>query len=166
MDLPSIPIEIRRATITRFLSKYDMSRARQLESYCHANRCLTGFLANEIPCWIYGSKTLFETDKPEDHIRYAGYTYTQNVLRVFETGDFYSSTMADKYKQFHERYHTMVATAKQVLSEKTASNVGIFSCPKCKSKDVDTEQKQTRSADEPMTIFCACTRCQTRWTIK
>jgi DNA-directed RNA polymerase subunit M/transcription elongation factor TFIIS len=148
------------------LTKYDMKKARELESYCHANRCITGILANEIPCWIYGNVTLFQLDKPEDHIRYAGYMYSQHVCRVYESGNFYENGSSEQYKQFHERYHTMIATAKQVLSEKTATNVGLFSCPKCKSKDVDTEQKQTRSADEPMTIFCACTRCQTRWTIK
>lgn len=166
MDLPSIALDIRRASISKLLDKYDMSTARKLESYCHANRCIIGILANEVPCWHYGKKVLFETDKPEDHIRYAGYTYTQNILRIYQTGNFYENTSSKSYKAFHEQYHAMVATAKQVLAEKTATNVGMFSCPKCKSKDVDTEQKQTRSADEPMTIFCACTRCQTRWTIK
>jgi DNA-directed RNA polymerase subunit M/transcription elongation factor TFIIS len=40
---------------------------------------------------------------------------------------------------------------------------GIFSCKRCKSFDVDTEQKQTRSADEPMTIFCTCNACGKRF---
>jgi DNA-directed RNA polymerase subunit M/transcription elongation factor TFIIS len=40
---------------------------------------------------------------------------------------------------------------------------GIFACRRCKSFDVDTEQKQTRSADEPMTIFCTCNACGKRF---
>lgn len=37
---------------------------------------------------------------------------------------------------------------------------GIFSCPKCKSYDVDVVQVQTRSADEAMTNFCKCRKCK------
>lgn len=34
---------------------------------------------------------------------------------------------------------------------------------KCGSTDVAFEFKQTRSADEPMTMFCACRVCNKRW---
>lgn len=44
-----------------------------------------------------------------------------------------------------------------------AQTVGLFSCPACKSKNVDTDQKQTRSADEPMTVFCCCNSCGKRF---
>jgi DNA-directed RNA polymerase subunit M/transcription elongation factor TFIIS len=40
---------------------------------------------------------------------------------------------------------------------------GIFACPKCKSFNVDIDQKQTRSADEPMTNFCLCKDCGKRF---
>lgn len=36
-------------------------------------------------------------------------------------------------------------------------------CRVCKSDDVDCNQKQTRGADEPMTVFCECLKCGTRW---
>jgi DNA-directed RNA polymerase subunit M/transcription elongation factor TFIIS len=32
-------------------------------------------------------------------------------------------------------------------------SAGFIKCSKCKSAEVDVEQKQTRSADEPMTLF-------------
>lgn len=40
---------------------------------------------------------------------------------------------------------------------------GMFQCGKCKSFDIETRQAQTRSADEPMTIFAYCQGCGKRW---
>jgi len=36
-------------------------------------------------------------------------------------------------------------------------------CGKCKQFNVKYTQAQTRSADEPMTTFCECMSCGTRW---
>jgi len=40
---------------------------------------------------------------------------------------------------------------------------GLFTCHKCKSTNVHYYQMQTRSADEPMTVFCNCRKCGKRW---
>lgn len=40
---------------------------------------------------------------------------------------------------------------------------GMFPCKRCKSTDTDFYQKQTRSADEPMTTFVTCMRCDFAW---
>lgn len=39
-------------------------------------------------------------------------------------------------------------------------------CRRCGSIDVTWDQKQTRSADEAMTVFCVCATCNNRWTIR
>ena len=39
-------------------------------------------------------------------------------------------------------------------------------CRRCNSVDVSWDQKQTRSADEAMTVFCVCATCNNRWTIR
>lgn len=39
----------------------------------------------------------------------------------------------------------------------------ILQCGKCKRRKVDYYQKQTRGADEPMTIFANCLHCGHRW---
>jgi len=38
-----------------------------------------------------------------------------------------------------------------------------YTCRKCKGKQCSYYQMQTRSADEPMTIFCQCILCGNRW---
>jgi DNA-directed RNA polymerase subunit M/transcription elongation factor TFIIS len=39
----------------------------------------------------------------------------------------------------------------------------LIKCYNCKNNTVETTEFQTRSADEPMTIFCNCTTCGKRW---
>jgi len=41
----------------------------------------------------------------------------------------------------------------------------IYKCSKCHDRKCITSQKQTRSADEPMTIFVTCLTCYKTWTI-
>lgn len=42
-------------------------------------------------------------------------------------------------------------------------DVPLMKCRKCKSEDLNFDQKQTRSADESMTVFVCCNRCDARW---
>ena len=39
----------------------------------------------------------------------------------------------------------------------------LFTCGRCKSTKTTSTQKQTRSADEPMTVFVLCLNCNNRW---
>jgi len=39
----------------------------------------------------------------------------------------------------------------------------LFTCGRCKSIKTTSTQKQTRSADEPMTVFVLCLNCNNRW---
>eukprot|EP00612_Vaucheria_litorea_P002381 CAMPEP_0171457242 /NCGR_PEP_ID=MMETSP0945-20130129/3400_1 /TAXON_ID=109269 /ORGANISM="Vaucheria litorea, Strain CCMP2940" /LENGTH=327 /DNA_ID=CAMNT_0011982813 /DNA_START=35 /DNA_END=1015 /DNA_ORIENTATION=+ len=40
---------------------------------------------------------------------------------------------------------------------------GLLECVRCKSKQTSYTQKQTRSADEPMTTFANCSNCGKKW---
>jgi len=43
---------------------------------------------------------------------------------------------------------------------------GSLRCHRCKSTDVTWEQRQTRSADEGATSYCACNKCHARWVMR
>ncbi|KAK8802039.1 hypothetical protein WA158_006434 [Blastocystis sp. Blastoise] len=56
------------------------------------------------------------------------------------------------------------AHRKEILEQAGLSGVdGTFKCPRCKSKNTSYFEKQTRSADEPMTVFVCCEDCGKRW---
>ena len=52
--------------------------------------------------------------------------------------------------------------ANAALMAKQAGGVledSMYKCPKCGSRKVTNFAMQTRSADEPMTVFCTCLKC-------
>jgi DNA-directed RNA polymerase subunit M/transcription elongation factor TFIIS len=54
--------------------------------------------------------------------------------------------------------------AKQRELETTVESMtDTFECRKCHSRKTTYYQMQTRSADEPMTVFVSCLECGTRW---
>lgn len=46
------------------------------------------------------------------------------------------------------------------------SSLSTLKCRRCGSGEVQAEQKQTRGADEAMTVFCTCSKCLLRWTMR
>lgn len=44
-----------------------------------------------------------------------------------------------------------------------SENEGMFTCKRCRSKNTTFISLQTRSADEPMTIFITCQDCENHW---
>jgi DNA-directed RNA polymerase subunit M/transcription elongation factor TFIIS len=47
--------------------------------------------------------------------------------------------------------------------QKQTAMTDTFTCRKCRSKECTYYQMQTRSADEPMTVFVTCLTCENRW---
>ena len=148
-----------------------------LEAFAFLTSAREGKLHGIVPVWSYASGlTLFETDRPEAHARERLASYLMQMAYVKavvqERPDLVSkpleivhpTTTSIAYAAWLKDYHSGLARSKQVLQEH--QDTGVFiQCKKCKSNDVDTEQKQTRSADEPMTLFCKCRRCETRFVM-
>lgn len=62
--------------------------------------------------------------------------------------------------------HRTVKAVEKVLGEEEEFKYGnkcTVQCPKCPSDEALFMELQTRSADEPMTIFYKCTRCRFDW---
>ena len=51
----------------------------------------------------------------------------------------------------------------QMIQQAVENHVGFFKCAKCKSLKTTYYQLQTRSADEPMTVYVSCLNCGKRW---
>jgi DNA-directed RNA polymerase subunit M/transcription elongation factor TFIIS len=60
----------------------------------------------------------------------------------------------DKFKLYVDLYQSKPEVSK-----------GLYKCPKCGSKEVLTAESQTRSADEPLTVFAKCIHCNKQWTM-
>ena len=54
---------------------------------------------------------------------------------------------------------------KKLVAAPTARKEAFITC-KCKSSDVDIDQRQTRSSDEPMTLFALCRTCGSSWVVR
>lgn len=160
----------------------DISKAVILEAYAWTSSCSSGHMEG-IPAWSYSNGvTLFETDRPEAHARELLASYLDQIERC-KCAIKYASigrglrpedlelpehevAAGSPYAQWNEAYLTEVTRSKQVLEEEEDASLGSFiKCVKCKSDSVHTEQKQTRSADEPMTLFCLCRKCGARFVM-
>lgn len=60
-----------------------------------------------------------------------------------------------------EKNHSFCVSPRSSLFQGAVTND--ITCGKCKQREVEYTQAQTRSADEPMTTFCCCLKCGNRW---
>jgi len=74
-----------------------------------------------------------------------------------KTTDYNTSSIYNDYEQLFRYEINKLLTEVKIVE-------GLFICPKCGSKKVQSIEKQTRRADEPPTNFCYCTNCKNRWT--
>jgi DNA-directed RNA polymerase subunit M/transcription elongation factor TFIIS len=52
---------------------------------------------------------------------------------------------------------------KEYINNEKKNQDGFFKCGRCKSMKTTYYQMQTRSADEPMTVFVSCLNCERNW---
>ena len=93
------------------------------------------------------------------------------VLCTMKSSDFISKEEKDKQEKIRKdaqeanELDWKEKNKQKVLdSAGVKATEGILICPKCRSKNTEYYQKQTRSADEPMTTFANCVDCGKRWT--
>lgn len=106
---------------------------------------------------------------------FANHAWMDRVCRAsaaFEVGG--SPNEPDASLATKTRHHELLAEAErdekriaELLSTAKKERAGGFLvCRNCRSTHVDVDQMQTRSADEPMTLFALCLDCGNRWTKK
>ena len=72
--------------------------------------------------------------------------------------------IARENKEQTARFKNMLQEKYELASRSNANTT--MRCRRCGSTDIYAEQKQTRGADEAMTVFCTCSRCTLRWTLR
>ena len=128
---------------------------------------------NGIELYEYKTKTLFKFESLKKHLFYNLQSYIKDINLVFsiltlipydkipenpaKLLEFTDKELSlySGHAQWLKEYRERQETSKLIFNEKSKER-GIFSCPKCKSFKIEMDEKQTRSADEPMTIYCKC----------
>lgn len=79
------------------------------------------------------------------------------------------NTVTDQLRRqtdMHERrFKEMLHERFEELELSSDNTEGLLQCARCKSTNVVWEQRQTRSADEGMTIIAVCTKCSNTWVM-
>lgn len=189
--LPSTPMEVRVQWINLLMHlsqlrniKNPVIFARSAEQFVHANRQKVLQIGYDVEVYRYGKIDVLDLDSDVIH-HSASLSHYNNSLRkiawMLQNGnlDEVKDKKIEQWFELHEdkitfgtghsdwetKFFAQQELARSILSGKFGEvpKSGIFQCSKCNSFDVDTEQKQTRSADEPMTIFCTCNSCGKRF---
>jgi len=87
-------------------------------------------------------------------------TYTPVALVHLDNTTLAIGTAVERW---HEEHNADMRRQHVLLHEEYKEDGGTLTCNRCHSRDVDVHQKQTRSADEGMTVFCVCNTCGMRW---
>lgn len=66
-------------------------------------------------------------------------------------------------KEFLKKKEEEIHKCKLLMDAEKQDSKGIYTCKACRSKATVFQAVQTRSADEPMTIFITCLSCDNRW---
>jgi transcription elongation factor S-II len=82
-------------------------------------------------------------------------------LSIMDENDMQSKSKREKIQ---EKIEKKIIDYYGTELERT-DNEGVFKCPKCGHKKTIQHEIQTRSADEPMTIFIHCLSCKYVWKI-
>jgi transcription elongation factor S-II len=87
---------------------------------------------------------------------------TPNDFCFKQAKELLKSSNFDQLKK-DARNYTIQALQTDFYLKNTDFKEGEFQCYRCKGKKIVIEQKQMRSADEPMTCFFTCVDCNNRW---
>lgn len=70
---------------------------------------------------------------------------------------------SDEMKKRREQDEEYMLALRKTDTDMGAKGTDMFTCPKCRKSNCNFYQKQTRSADEPMTTFITCLECKNKW---
>ena len=139
--------KIREMALTAFTEKFSSKKyAKQLEQVVFKG-CTTTLQYSQAV-----RRILFNANKKE---------LPETLLRR-STAEWLALNHLQLHKALKKAEETKInALQRKISSFSTAES--LIQCKFCQKHSVSYTQKQTRSADEPMTLFYACSACDRRW---
>lgn len=89
-----------------------------------------------------------------------------NFQEFFETFTLLVQEFGEKFYFFTSilsKENLKLEILKSILTNVPAIVEGVYTCKKCQCSKIRVRQKQTRSADEAMTTFLNCAKCNNIW---
>lgn len=148
----------RRRRVLNLLNSFcdNLSHSREIEASIHA-------LCTDLDEYVSKSQQLIF------NIRQNVYLVPKGKHLVFNSDqEMAEGTIIENIEQESQiqrmRFEQMLEEKYEMLNDKSFKST--LKCRRCGSSEVSWEQKQTRSADEAMTVFCTCNKCNQRWTMR
>nr|QDY51860.1 transcription factor S-II [Mimiviridae sp. ChoanoV1] len=128
---------------------------------------------NIVPCWnhiftklyINKARTIYTNLNPESYIK------NKRLMLRLKKNEFtpYQLVNMNYQELFPENWKELIDMKfkkdKVLYESKKEAMTDKFVCKRCGSRETCYYEVQTRSADEPMTIFITCLNCGNRWKI-
>ena len=127
---------------------------------------------NIVPCWsssyvktiyINKARSLYTNLDSKSYIknkrlliRLKKNEFTPNELVNMNYQQLFPENWKELIDEKYRRDKVLYETKKEAMTDQ-------FECKRCKSRETAYYEVQTRSADEPMTIFITCLNCGNRW---
>jgi transcription elongation factor S-II len=166
-----------RHKVLELLCKIDINKNigesffREVEMELYNYSIRSSIKKNIVPTWnillrkIYINKTrsLYANLVPNSYInnnrlfeRLLKGEFTANKLVNMTIQELFPEHWKNLIDEKYRRNKVLYETKKEAMTDQ-------FKCRKCKSRETCYYEMQTRSADEPMTIFITCLNCGNRW---
>lgn len=133
-----------------------------LYKYCHDNENLTDI--EKLDVYVQIARCILMNLDTDSHVHndYLLDRVLRKKIRPRDLVDMKAHEMCpDKWKDIYDAIMNQTNIEQRKNMSMTTSQK--FQCPKCSERKCTYYELQTRSADEPSTIFISCTVCNFRW---
>lgn len=148
----------KRRSVLYLLDNYveDIIKTREIEASIH---CISRTLSD----YIDKAQQIIQNIKQNRTLIHKGAD-----LVVMTNKDMAANTIIEDIEKETDlqkkRFEQMLQEKYDMMNDKSYN--ATLKCRRCGSSEVSWDQKQTRSADEASTVFCTCTKCNNRWTMR
>ena len=147
------PVQRHRAVRMLHMARSDIELCRNVESLCHE---VATTPSEYLDCVRHAAFNLHANPAVREEVVHA----SDDIL----THGTLVGRIRDEARARKIRFDAMLKEKYEALNDRTYE--AIVRCRRCGNEDVTWEEKQTRSADEGATVFCACSVCKNRWVMR